>query len=87
MLYRPKRPLPESSSTPREIVAARIESYEVGSWCPTPDGSGPAEAVAINFNIQGLEFPLILRMKTPAAVDEMIDALRRHKMDVWPGEG
>lgn len=60
-----------------------IESYEVGSWCPTSDGSGPASAVGLSLNVKGLPV-LVMRLKTPGAVDRMIQSLLRHKRDVWP---
>jgi len=68
------RPLP---------VGVTIESYSIGAWCPTPDGSGPPEAVAIQLNIPGLGFPLFMRLKSRRAVDEMIEVLAKHRDDVW----
>lgn len=68
---------------PRGLVGLKCLGYSVGSWCPTPDGTGPATAVAIEFEIVGCP-PLIVRLKSPAAVDEFIAALRRHQADVWP---
>lgn len=67
---------------PRSLVGATIEEYTVGSWCPTPDGTGPATAVCIELRVDGLP-PLIMRLKTPAAVNKMIAALEKHRDDVW----
>jgi len=89
---RNRRNLPPGNRIPRSIEevsggrpVAVIEEYEVGSWCPTPDGTGPAEAVVIHF--KGLKLPVdfAIKMKSRAAVEEMIDALTRHMNDVWPG--
>lgn len=80
-----RRLLPTGGPTALSGVA--INSYTVGSWCPTPDGSGPAEAVALSLQVQWRrdeEIDLVLRLKTPQAVDQMIQALLRHKRDVWP---
>ena len=66
----------------------RIEDYRVGSWCPTPDGSGPAEAVALHLRClfsDGTRIEFALRLKTPGAVDTLIASLERHRNDVWPG--
>lgn len=65
-----------------------IKEYGVASWCPTPDGSGSAEAVVLHLTIEwvlGADLQLGLRLKTPRAVDELIAMLERHRNDVWPG--
>jgi len=76
--------LPPPSSTPTQLLGLQIESYHVGSWCPTPDGTGPAQAVAIGLKLKDLPHELILRLKSPERVDELIQLLLRHKRDVWP---
>lgn len=78
-------PLPPMDG-PRQLFGVSINSYSVGSWCPTTDGTGPAEAVAIELDthINGQNIPMIMRLKSPQAVDTMIQALLRHKRDVWP---
>ncbi len=81
-----KRRLPPPSGTQR-LQGLTIESYSVGSWCPTPDGSGPAEAVAIAINVRwnaDVQAQFVMRLKSPEAVDAMIQSLLRHKRDVWP---
>ncbi len=65
----------------------RIAEYGVASWCPTPDGSGPAEAVVFHFQVAGPDdevVELAMRLKSPRAVNELIAALERHRDDVWP---
>ena len=68
---------------PRAIpLGLTIESYSVGEWCPTPDGTGPAEAVAIEINVKGLP-PLVMRLKSRRAVNELIHALQKHRDGVF----
>jgi hypothetical protein len=81
---RTPRPLPEPSGPTGQRFGLRVTEYHVGSWCPTPDGTGPAEAVAIQVMTTDPKVTFIIRLKSPAAVDEMIAALQRHKTDVWP---
>ncbi len=59
-----------------------VSGYTVGSWCQSQDGSGPPIAVAISIET-GIG-DVVLRLKSPRAVDEMIQTLLRHKRDVWP---
>lgn len=83
-----QRPLPEMSSGGVPLSGLTVSEYSVGSWCPTTDGSGPAEAVALQFVTKNPAISIFLRLKSPAAVDELISALQRHKEDVWPiGKG
>ncbi len=83
MAHRRPRRLPDASDVPRQLIGMEVVGYTVGSWCQSDDGSGPATAVAIEFEIRGSP-PLIVRLKSPASVDEFIAALRRHQADVWP---
>lgn len=79
---------PEQYETgPRQLKGITIEEYTVASWCPTPDGTGPATAVAIDLRIRwnpSTVVSAIMRLKTRRAVDDMIAALQKHRDDVWP---
>lgn len=74
-------PKPEFGGEP--LFGRSVKSFTVGSWCPTPDGSGPAEAVAITIELMTGE-QLVCRIKSARAVDQTIQMLLRHKRDVWP---
>jgi hypothetical protein len=82
--------LPPANRIPAGLAGRpifRITEYGVASWCPTPDGSGPAEAVVMHLTLDvgGERVELGLRLKSPRAVDELIALLERHRNDVWPG--
>lgn len=83
--------LPPLNRVPQGLVGRgmfRVTEYGVGSWCPTPDGSGPATAVVFHLKVSdlnGREMELGLRMHSAAKVDELIAMLERHRNDVWPG--
>ena len=82
-----KRRIPPPDSNPRPLMGPNVLEYIVGSWCPTDDGSGPAEAVALTFVVQWnrhTKLDLVFRLRSPQAVDNMIQMLLRHKRDVWP---
>ena len=74
---------------PRELAGVQFRSYCVGDWCPTPDGSGPPQAVALSLQttFAGQDLDMVLRLKSPRAVDELIQSLLRHKRSVWPEAG
>ena len=78
-----KKRLPPAEFCGKPLHGPNLKSYTVGSWCPTSDGSGPPTAVAITLAIEGMP-DIVMRLKTPARVDEMIQMLLRHKRDVWP---
>lgn len=68
---------------PRPILGMTIQEYSVGEWCPTPDGTGPAQAVVIELIVKQLPMPLCLRLKSRKAVNEMIAMLTRHRDGVF----
>jgi hypothetical protein len=64
-------------------MGPNIESFTVGSWCPTSDGTGKPTAVAISMEVSGLG-DLVMRIKSPQELDRIVQMLLRHKRDVWP---
>lgn len=47
-MSRKKRRLQPPSFGGKLLLGPSIKSFTVGSWCPTPDGSGPPQAVAMS---------------------------------------
>ena len=80
--------LPPMNRIPVNLEGRMFEivEYGVADWCPARDGKGPAEAVALHLkiNLEGILFEIVMRLKTPTAVDTMIAALERHRNSVWP---
>ena len=60
-----------------------IEDFSIGSWCPTSDGTGTPTAVSITLKVKDLG-DLVIRLKSPERVDEVIQLLRQYKQEVWP---
>lgn len=79
----PKRRLPPASFGGRMLVGRTVESVTVGEWCPSTDGSGKAECVALSIRL-AIGEDLVVRFKTPESVDDLIQMLLRHKRGVWP---
>lgn len=82
--------LPPGSRVPYNLAGIEtleIEEYHVGSWCPLPDGQGPATQVHVMLKLRGIHTPLVLRLKSARAADELIGILERHRFDVWPTPG
>jgi len=68
------------------LLGPMVEGYLVGEWCPTQDGSGPAKAVAVVFNLQEAG-DIVLKLHTKLAVDEMISALEVTRDGVFGTDG
>lgn len=82
-----KRRLPPSERMNKPLMGFRVNAFTVGDWCPTPDGSGPAQAVAVSLNVQieaDVDAEFVWKLRTPADVDTLIQSLLRHKRSVWP---
>jgi hypothetical protein len=89
MSHRKKRPLPPMNRIPENMGGKpffEILEYGVHEWHDLPDGKGPPTQVHFSIRLSGGMPPLVLRLKSPAAVDELVDALNRHRFNVWPGE-
>lgn len=65
------------------LIGPQIEGITVGSWCPSQDGSGPPTAVAMTLQVKGFG-DLVVRLKSPERVDEIIGLLEQYKKEVWP---
>lgn len=78
--------LPPPENDPRPLIGPNVRSFSVGSWCPTQDGSGKPECVAISVEVDlaGKPVDLVIRIKSPMELDRIVQMLLRHKRDVWP---
>jgi hypothetical protein len=71
------------------LEGVKLIGYTVGAWCPDQAGAMPPQAVGLSLTIE-LEagqphVTATMRMRTPAAVDKLIEQLKRYKSEVWPG--
>ena len=67
----------------KPLLGPTLQGYSVGAWCPTPDGSGKPTAVAISMQVKGMG-DLVMRLKSPESVDEIVQLLLQYKQEVWP---
>ncbi len=67
-------------------VIIPVVGYSVYEWCPTPDGTGPAEQVHVHIELPEGVPPLAIRFKTAGELDRFIAVLARHRLGVWPKE-
>lgn len=65
------------------FIGPNIQGLSVGSWCPSQDGTGKPTAVAINLQVQGIG-DMVMRLKSPERVDEIVQLLLQYKNEVWP---
>jgi len=61
------------------------QGYEIGEWCPLPDGEGDPTEVHMMMKNQEMGLGVSLLLKSPRAVNELISTLRRHRDAVWKG--
>lgn len=84
-----RRPLPESKGpgSYEKIPGLECKGYGVFSHSDDPvPGRTPASAVLLTLEMEldGKPCRFAMRLKSRAAVDQLIDALERHAVDVWP---
>lgn len=81
--YDKSHPLPPAVFHGKRLEASmKVDGYDVGSWCPTPDGSGKPTAVQLTFDLPIGK--VSMRFKSAGELRRFIGALSRHLADVWP---
>lgn len=59
---------------------------DVRSWCPSPDGTGPATQVHLVIPVEPEGVGIVVRLKTAQGVRRLLTAILEHAHDVWPEE-
>lgn len=65
---------------------SRPEGFDVYSWCPTPTPTVPPTQVHLHIDLGELGKAMV-RFKGPGTLDRLIDALTKHREDVWGKRG
>jgi hypothetical protein len=65
-----------------EMFGPMVDGFDVVQWCPTRDGTGAPEAVALVFNVRELG-DIVVRLRSREVVDRTIAALEEHRDAVW----
>lgn len=63
-----------------------IKGLSVKEWHPLSDGKGEPTQVHLVLEVEGIPYPIILRLKSRRLVDELMTALLSHAINVW-GKG
>jgi hypothetical protein len=70
------------------ILISEVDSMEVASWSPGWEGEEvPPTQVHVVLKVRGSNTPLVMRLKSRRATDELIAALVEHRDYVWPDQG
>ena len=67
----------------KPLIGANVEGIAVGAWCSSPDGTGKPIAVALTITVKQFG-DLVVRLKSPERVDEIVQLLLQYKNEVWP---
>lgn len=59
-------------------------TVEIAAWSPRPNAEPPLEQVHFVMKLPGLDFPLIMRFKSPDSLGFFIEELARYRRVVWP---
>lgn len=78
--------LPPMNRRTTQLSGFKLTGYTVGSWSDTPEEEPTAVGLSLHVDIDATPAPVdfVLRLKTPASVDTLIQSLLRHKRNVWP---
>ena len=64
-----------------DYYEGRPEGFEIYSWCPTPQPTVPPTQVHMHIPLAGGK--VVFRFKGPNTLDRLIDALVKHREDVF----
>ncbi len=57
--------------------------FHVFSWSPSPPGTENAKCTQVHLHFGTSVGTLFMRFKGPNTIDDLIDALQKHRRDVW----
>jgi len=66
---------------PADYYESMPEGATVYSWCPTPEPTVPPTQVHLHIPVGGAV--IVMRFKGPGTLDAFIDALVKHREDVF----
>lgn len=71
-----------------DYFEARPEGFDIFSWCPTPQaeidaGKPAAPSTQVHMFIPMDIATVVIRFKGPGTLDRLIEALQKHREDVW----
>jgi len=88
MAYETNKPEKSFNQPVEDRLFMPVEEYNIYSWSPEPPGTKNVKAtqvhVHVNFQIEKVKGTFIMRIKTEEAINELIEALKIHREDVWP---
>jgi hypothetical protein len=67
------------------VRAMAVNELHVVEWHNKPEPVGRPDCVAFVLELHGFDVPLVVRLKSAAAVNDVIGALERHRDGCWPG--
>lgn len=68
----------------KELFFLPLEQLNIVQWSPGPKGD-PVTQVHFIIEIEGADFAVGLRFKGPGTMGKIIEAMIRHRREVWPG--
>ena len=80
-------PMREHNQNLSGLKALPAEGFNVLSWSSGNVGENvPASEVHVTLPIPHTDILLVLRLKSPRALDELVGVLLQHRADVWGAE-
>lgn len=66
------------------IQALEIDEIKIAAWCPDEDAKKPPEQVHLILRFQDLDYPFLVRFKSPDTMGFLIEEMARYRREVWP---
>jgi hypothetical protein len=69
---------------PGLIQALEIDEIKIATWCPDERAEVLPEQVHLILRIKHLEYPFLVRFKSPDTLGFLIEEMIRYRREVWP---
>ncbi len=61
-----------------------VDSTGIAAWCPDELAQEPPEQVHFILKVKGLDYPFVVRFRSPDTLGFLIEELSDYRRQVWP---
>lgn len=83
-MVKPRATIHRGGFKPGLLQYLDVDSIDIASWCPDAAAQLPPEQVHFILKVKDLDYPFVIRFKSPDTLGFLIEELARYRRDVWP---
>lgn len=84
-MTKPRATVKRGGFKPGLVQFLEIDDLNIAAWCRDEGAQLPPEQVHLHFTVRRLlDYPMLLRFKSPDTLGFLIEELARYRREVWP---